>query len=53
MLALYLCRGMNREQIAGLEGFSKDVTVIYRDIREAAQMINLPLRPRGRPQKKL
>jgi hypothetical protein len=53
MLALYLCRGMNREQIAELREFSKDVTVIYRDLREAAQMIDLPLRPRGRPRKKL
>lgn len=53
MLALYLCRGMNREQIAELREFAKDVTVIYRDIREAAQMIDLPLRPRGRPRKKL
>jgi hypothetical protein len=53
MLALYLCRGMNREQIATLPGYSKDITVIYRDIREAAHMIELPLRPRGRPQKKL
>jgi hypothetical protein len=53
MLALYLCRGMNREQIAKRREFSKDVTVIYRDIREAAQMIDLPLRPRGRPRKKL
>ena len=53
MLALYLCRGMNLKQIAKLPGFSKDVTVIYRDIREAARAIVLPLRSRGRPLKKL
>src|SRR5437899_1663555 len=35
MLALYLCRGMPREEISKT-AFHKDPTVIYRDIRRAA-----------------
>ncbi|HXI43538.1 MAG TPA: hypothetical protein VNH18_19910 [Bryobacteraceae bacterium] len=53
MLALYLCGRMSRDRIAALPDFAKDTSVIYRDIREAADLIDLPLRPRGRPSKKL
>jgi hypothetical protein len=47
MLALYLCRNMNREQIAKA-GFRKDTTVIFRDIQKAADLIDLRLRKPGR-----
>jgi hypothetical protein len=49
MLALYLCRDMSPEKIAEQPGFSKDPTGIYRDIRQAASMIGLSLKTRGRP----
>jgi hypothetical protein len=48
MLALYLCRGMTREQIAAETEFNKDPTVIYRDLNAAAKMIGLQLRKPGK-----
>ena len=51
MLALYLCRDMNRKQIASA-GFNKDLTVIYRNIRKAAEMVDLPLKAPGRSSQK-
>ena len=47
MLALYLCRGMKRDELQAL--FRKDVTGIYRDLREAAELVDLSLKRPGRP----
>jgi hypothetical protein len=50
MLALYLCRNMTREQIKKA-GFHKDLSVIFRDIQKAANLIGLTLRKPGKPRR--